>query len=99
MKTLDAPDTVAVSAEHPCARARFVAAAAPAHAAEVDRDSRFPFETFTAARQHRLLSMLVPVELGGDGATGSDVVGGCYMRGPARGSPAASFALHHIPVG
>src|SRR2546423_14127419 len=98
MKTLDAPDTVAVSAEHPCARARFVAAAAAEHAAEVDRDSRFPSETFAAARQHRLLSMLVPVELGGDGATVSDVVDICYMLGTACGSSAMIFAMHQIQV-
>jgi acyl-CoA dehydrogenase len=99
MKTIDAPDTlVQTPATHPCARARFVAATAAEHAAEVDRDARFPTETFTAARQHRLLSMLVPVELGGDGATVSDVVDVCYMLGTACASSAMIFAMHQIQV-
>jgi acyl-CoA dehydrogenase len=99
MKTLDAPDTAATtSADHPCVRARYVAAAAAEHAAEVDRDARFPFETFAAARQHRLLSMLVPVEFGGDGATVSDAVDICYMLGMACGSSAMIFAMHQIQV-
>ncbi|HKW45846.1 MAG TPA: acyl-CoA dehydrogenase family protein, partial [Gemmatimonadaceae bacterium] len=88
MKTLDAPDATAIRAEHPCVRARSVAAAAAEHAAEVDCESRFPFEAFSAARQHRLLSMLVPAELGGDGATVSDAVDVCYMLGMACGSSA-----------
>jgi len=99
MKTLDAPETVAqTSATHPCARARFVAAAAAEHAVEVDRDARFPHETFVAARQHRLLSMLVPVELGGDGASVSDVVDICYMLGASCASSAMIFAMHQIQV-
>jgi acyl-CoA dehydrogenase len=98
MKTLDAPDTAAVSTEHPCVRAGYVAAAAAEHAADVDREARFPFETFAAARQHRLLSMLVPVEAGGDGASVSDVVDVCYMLGMACGSSAMIFAMHQIQV-
>ena len=104
MKILDAPDTLAApapaltTAAPPSARARFVAAAAAEHAVEVDRDARFPFETFAAARQHRLLSMLVPVEFGGDGATVSDVVDICYMLGTACGSSAMIFAMHQIQV-
>jgi len=99
MTTLDVPDTAAQTpTAHPSARARLVAAAAAEHAAEVDRDSRFPFETFAAARQHRLLSMLVPVELGGDGATVSDAVDVCYMLGMACGSSAMIFAMHQIQV-
>ena len=99
MQTLDAPDTVAhTPATHPCARARSVAATAAEHAVEVDRDSRFPHETFAAARQHRLLSMLVPVELGGDGASVSDVVDVCYMLGASCSSSAMIFAMHQIQV-
>src|SRR5690348_14696543 len=100
MKTLDGPETIdaPTAVDHPCVRARFVAAAAAEHAAEVDRDARFPAETFAAARQHRLLSMLVPVELGGDGATLSDVVDICYMLGTACGSSAMIFAMHQIQV-
>src|SRR3954465_378748 len=98
MKTLDAPDIAAVRSEHPSVRARFVAATASEHAAEVDRDSRFPRETFAAARQHRPLSLLVPTELGGDGASVSDAVDVCYMLGMACGSSAMIFAMHQIQV-
>ena len=98
MKVLDAPEATGLRAEHPCARARSVAAAAAEHAAEVDRESRFPFETFSAARQHRLLSMLVPIELGGDGATVADAVDVCYMLGMACASSAMIFAMHQIQV-
>ena len=99
MKTLEAPEIATpTTVAHPCTRARSVAAAAAEHAVEVDRDARFPFETFAAARQHRLLSMLVPVELGGDGATVSDVVDVCYMLGTACGSSAMIFAMHQIQV-
>jgi acyl-CoA dehydrogenase len=98
MKTLDAFEVAAVGAEPPCVRARFVAAAAAEHAVEVDRDARFPRETFAAARQHRLLSMLVPVELGGDGASVADAVDICYMLGTACGSSAMIFAMHQIQV-
>ena len=98
MTTLDALETAAVAAEHSGVRARFVAATAAEHAAEVDRDARFPFEAFAAARQHRLLSMLVPVEWGGEGATVSDAVDICYMLGGACGSSAMIFAMHQIQV-
>jgi acyl-CoA dehydrogenase len=99
MNTIDAPEAVIQTpATHPCARARLVAATAAEHAAEVDRDARFPTETFTAARQHRLLSMLVPEELGGDGATVSDVVDVCYMLGMVCASSAMIFAMHQIQV-
>lgn len=99
MQTIDALDTaVQTPVAHPCARARFVAATAAEHAAEVDRDARFPAEAFAAARQHRLLSMLVPVELGGDGATVSDAVDVCYMLGMACASSAMIFAMHQIQV-
>src|SRR5947207_2978267 len=99
MKTLEVPDAGAQTpAAHDALPIWLVAAAAAEHAAEVDRDSRFPFETFAAARQHRLLSMLVPVELGGDGATVSDAVDVCYMLGMACGSSAMIFAMHQIQV-
>ena len=37
------------------------------HAPSVDKDGRFPEETFKALREAKLLSTLVPTELGGDG--------------------------------
>ena len=79
-------------------RAEITAAAAAAHGDAVDRDARFPTEAFAAAREQRLLGVMVPVELGGDGASVSDVVDICYMLGQACASSAMIFAMHQIMV-
>lgn len=75
-----------------------VAAAAEEHASAVDRDARFPAEAFALARRERLLGMLVPAELGGLGASYSDVVDTCYMLGRSCASTAMVFAMHQIMV-
>jgi acyl-CoA dehydrogenase len=79
-------------------RAEAVSTAAAAHADAVDRDARFPHEAIDAARTERLLSLLVPVELGGEGARVSDIVDICYALGRACGSSAMVFAMHQIMV-
>ncbi len=79
-------------------RAEITAAAAAEHGDAVDRDARFPTEAFAAAREQRLLGTMVPVELGGDGASVSDVVDICYMLGQACASSAMIFAMHQIMV-
>jgi acyl-CoA dehydrogenase len=48
------------------ARAQAVAAVAAANASAVDRDSRFPAESFAEAREQRLLGITVPEALGGE---------------------------------
>ena len=60
--------------------------------------ARFPSEAFSAIRAQRLLGILVPVELGGEGARISDVVDVCYVLGRACGSTAMIFAMHQIMV-
>ena len=75
-----------------------VAAAAGENAEAVDRDSRFPAEAFAAARNEGLLSILVPADLGGEGATLSDVVNICYLLGRSCASTAMIFAMHQIMV-
>jgi acyl-CoA dehydrogenase len=80
------------------ARAAAVAAAAGANADAVDRDSRFPAEAFGAARSERLLGILVPAELGGEGAGVSDAVNICYLLGRNCSSTAMIFAMHQIMV-
>jgi acyl-CoA dehydrogenase len=80
------------------ARAGLVAAVAAEHAETVDREARFPAETFAAARAQRLLGMLAPAALGGDGASISDAVDVCYRLGMACGSSAMIFAMHQIQV-
>jgi len=79
-------------------RAEIMAAAAAKNADAVDRDARFPEEAFLAAREQRLLDILVPVDLGGDGASVSDVVDVCYVLGRASASTAMIFAMHQIMV-
>ena len=79
-------------------RAGAAAAAAAAHADAVDREARFPSEAFAAARAERLLSLLVPVELGGDGASVSDAVDVCYVLGRGCASAGMVFAMHQIMV-
>src|SRR5450755_433085 len=99
MNTPDRIPTLSVTgAENLKGRAETVAAAAAENADAVDRDARFPTETFASAREQRLLGMLVPVDLGGDGASVSDVVDVCYMLGKSCASSAMIFAMHQIMV-
>jgi acyl-CoA dehydrogenase len=79
-------------------RAQIVAAVAAKHAPGVDRAARFPEEAMRSAKELRLLGMLVPTELGGDGASVSDAVDVCYMLGRACGSTGLIFAMHQMMV-
>ncbi len=79
-------------------RAEATAAIAAENADVVDREARFPSEALSAARTQRLLGILVPTELGGEGASVSDVVDICYMLGRACASTGMIFAMHQIMV-
>jgi acyl-CoA dehydrogenase len=52
----------------------------------------------SALRAQRLLGILVPVELGGEGASISEMVDVCYVLGRACGSVAMIYAMHQIMV-
>ena len=80
------------------ARGEIVAAAAAGAAEAVDREARFPAETFAAARSHWLLGTMVPRELGGDGARMADVVDLCYILAKGCGASGMIFAMHQIQV-
>jgi len=80
------------------ARADAVSAVAASHAVAVDRDGRFPSETFAAARAERLLGIMVPRELGGEGASPSEVVDVCYALGRSCSSSALIYAMHQTKV-
>jgi len=99
---MDTPDSIptlcVTGAQNLKGRAEVVAAAAAEHGDAVDRDARFPAETFAAARAQRLLGVMVPTELGGEGASVSDVVDVCYMLGKSCASSAMIFAMHQIMV-
>jgi acyl-CoA dehydrogenase len=61
---------------------------AACHADAVDREARFPKEAFAAAKAHRLLGMMVPSDLGGEGVKISEVADICYRLGRGCGSTA-----------
>jgi acyl-CoA dehydrogenase len=79
-------------------RADAVAAVASKNVAAVDRDARFPDEAITAARSKGLLGIMVPRDLGGEGANLSEVVDICYRLGRACSSTAMIYAMHQIMV-
>jgi acyl-CoA dehydrogenase len=79
-------------------RAEAVARIAAAHADTVDRQAKFPAEAIGAARAERLLSLLVPAALGGEGASVSDIVDVCYALGRACAATGMVFAMHQIMV-
>ena len=72
-------------------------AAAP-HADDVDRNARFPTETFAALREDRALSALVPTEFGGGGVAFETVASACFELGRRCGASAMVFAMHQIKV-
>ena len=79
-------------------RASNVAAVAARHATAVDSAARFPAESFQAVKAERLLGIQVPVSLGGEGASISDVADVCYQLGQACASTGMIFAMHQIKV-
>jgi len=81
-----------------CERARRVAETAARYADEVDREGRVPIEAIAGAKAERLMAVLAPRELGGEGASHRDVVEACYMLGQACGSTALIFAMHQVKV-
>jgi acyl-CoA dehydrogenase len=79
-------------------RAQVAAAVAASNADAVDREAKFPKEAIAAVRGQRLLGILVPSELDGEGASISDVVDICYVLGRGCASTAMIFAMHQIMV-
>jgi acyl-CoA dehydrogenase len=71
--------------------------AAP-NAIEVDREARFPVETIAALREERLLSALVPAELGGAGASLEVIAEICFELGRRCGASGMVFAMHQIQI-
>jgi acyl-CoA dehydrogenase len=79
-------------------RAEATAAVALNSADSVDRQARFPTEAFLSARTQRLLGLMVPTDLGGEGASFADVVDVCYVLARGCASTAMIFAMHQIMV-
>jgi acyl-CoA dehydrogenase len=68
------------------------------HAPAVDRDARFPRESFDALRQARLLSAYVPSAYGGMGLSVEQVARLCEVLAQYCGSSAMIYAMHMIQV-
>jgi len=79
-------------------RAQAAAAAAAKHASAVDSDSRFPSEAFEVIRAQRLLSLLVPARLGGEGLGIAEAADVCYRLGQACAATGMIYAMHNIKV-
>ncbi|MBY0610817.1 MAG: acyl-CoA/acyl-ACP dehydrogenase [Beijerinckiaceae bacterium] len=88
---------IGVSSLHARARAIGVGVAA-AHADAVDREGRFPFETFEALKAERLLGAMIPLAQGGEGASFADICDVCCVLGQHCASSAMIYAMHQIQV-
>lgn len=68
------------------------------HADAVDRDARFPYESFAALKAARLLGAMVPRDIGGEQAALADIAAACHALGRACGSTGLIYAMHQIQV-
>jgi len=79
-------------------RAALAADVARSHAVAVDRDARFPAEAFAELRRQRLLGIMIPTALGGEGATLSQIADVCYTLGQACSSTGMIYAMHQVKL-
>ncbi|MCW2238359.1 acyl-CoA dehydrogenase family protein [Azospirillum canadense] len=68
------------------------------HADSVDRDARFPAETFAALKNERLLGAMVPRDFGGEGASLTDMAAVAHALAQRCPSSGLIFAMHQIQV-
>jgi acyl-CoA dehydrogenase len=64
----------------------------------VDREARFPAEAVAALKEAKLLGVMVPRALGGDGASVRDVGEICHALAQGCASTAMVYAMHQIQV-
>jgi acyl-CoA dehydrogenase len=80
-------------------RARTIATEVAArHAADVDKQARFPSEAVAAMRDARLLSAAVPKEMGGDGADMQELSAICMELAQGCAAAGMVYAMHVIQV-
>lgn len=77
-------------------RAARACAVAAQYSDQVDSDARFPHEAIRALKESKLLAILIPRDLGGEGAGLSDAAEICAMLGQNCASAAMVFAMHQI---
>jgi len=92
-QVLTTPSTTSASA-----RARVAAQVAATHAGAVDAAGRFPSEAFAEIRKQRLLGIMVPQFLGGEGAGLGEVADVCFTLGQADSSAGLIYAMHQIKM-
>ncbi len=68
------------------------------HADAVDSEGRFPHEAVAALRKERLLSIQIPPELGGEGASITVIAELCSILAQACAATAMVFAMHQIKL-
>ena len=68
------------------------------HADAVDREGRFPSEAIAAIKKEKLLSLLIPKELGGGGAEFKVVAEVCSALGQSCAATGMIYAMHQIKV-
>ncbi|MBI1187229.1 MAG: acyl-CoA dehydrogenase [Alphaproteobacteria bacterium] len=76
------------------AAAARIGAEISAHAAAHDADDSFVAEGFAALKREHFFKALVPAELGGMGASVTDICAAIRVLGAACGSTALAFAMH-----
>src|SRR5882757_5392377 len=64
----------------------------------VDREGRFPAEAIAALKEHRLMSLLIPTEFGGNGADFAAASEVCSALAQSCSSTGMIFAMHQIKV-
>jgi acyl-CoA dehydrogenase len=79
-------------------RTAAVAEEAASEAEGVDSEARFPNKAIEAARRERLLGAQIPLELGGDGASTTEIAEMCYALGRACASSGMIFAMHQTKI-
>jgi acyl-CoA dehydrogenase len=85
-----------VQSSHGLERAKEALATAAEFADSVDRENRFPAETVNALKRMGLLSIAIPVDLGGEGASLGELCTIAQGLGGACASTGMIFAMHQI---
>lgn len=79
-------------------RVDLASAVALQHADSVDALGRYPTEAMQMLKEQKLLGILVPPTIGGEGATISTTAEVCYALGRACASTAMIYAMHQTKV-
>lgn len=77
-------------------RMKKVAAIAARHANAVDKEGRFPVETFDALKAERLMSVMIPLRFGGEGLTFGQTAELVNILSQACGSSGMIYSMHQI---